>query len=437
MPKIALRFRKTEKLSDFYAQLPMPTPTPQREFATQVVRQLRDAGHQALWAGGCVRDELLGRAPNDFDVATSARPEQVRELFGHKRTLAIGAAFGVISILGGKGREPIEVATFRSDGAYIDGRHPTEVTFTTAEEDAERRDFTINGLFYDPLDKKLIDYVGGEQDLRAGILRAIGDPAARFAEDKLRMLRAVRFATTFGLVIDEATLAAIRAMAAEVEVVSAERIGSELRKMLQHPNRSRGVLLLHETGLMRPLLPALAELPKQEEPTWLALLDCLQAIESDSLPVAFAALLSSMGDLQAVRDQGRRFRFTNKEIERTGWLVEKLAIIADAVSLPWPQLQRLLVHEGAGELLTLATTTWGADHAGVQLSRERLGWPAEKLNPEPLLTGDDLVAHGLRPGKYFGDLLESVRDAQLEEKIGDRQQAFEWVDQWLQDHRVE
>ncbi len=437
MPKIALRFRKTEKLSDFYALLPMPAPTPQREFATQVVQQLRDAGHQALWAGGCVRDELLGRAPNDFDVATSARPEQVRELFGHKRTLAIGAAFGVISILGGKGREPIEVATFRSDGAYIDGRHPTEVTFTTAEEDAERRDFTINGLFYDPLDKKLIDYVGGEQDLRAGILRAIGDPAARFAEDKLRMLRAVRFATTFGLVIDEATLAAIRAMAAEVEVVSAERIGSELRKMLQHPNRSRGVLLLHETGLMRPLLPALAELPKQEEPTWLALLDCLQAIESDSLPVAFAALLSSMGDLQAVRDQGRRFRFTNKEIERTGWLVEKLAIIADAVSLPWPQLQRLLVHEGAGELLTLATTTWGADHAGVQLSRERLGWPAEKLNPEPLLTGDDLVAHGLRPGKYFGDLLESVRDAQLEEKIGDRQQAFEWVDQWLQDHRVE
>ncbi len=442
MHKIALRFRKTVKLSEFYTQLPMPTPTSQRDFATQVVRLLRDAGHQALWAGGCVRDELLGRTPNDFDVATSARPEQVRELFGQKRTLAIGAAFGVISILGGKDSnnnrlEPIEVATFRSDGAYIDGRHPTEVTFTTAEEDAERRDFTINGLFYDPLDEKLIDYVGGEQDLQAGILRAIGDPAARFDEDKLRMLRAVRFATTFDFAIDEATLTAIRAMASEVEVVSAERIGAELRKMLQHDNRSRGVLLLHESGLMRPLLPALADLSKQAEPAWLALLDCLQAIESDSLPVAFAALLSGMGDLQAVRDQGRRFRFTNKEIERTGWLVEKLPVIVDAVSVPWPQLQRVLVHEGAGELLTLAAATWGADHPSVQACQERLGWPAEKLNPDPLVTGDDLVARGLRPGKYFGELLDSVRDAQLEEKISDQQQAFAWVDQWLETNPVE
>ncbi len=414
----------------------MPPPASQREFATQVVRQLRDAGHQALWAGGCVRDELLGRVPNDFDVATSARPEQVRELFGRKRTLAIGAAFGVISILGARDSnnsrlEPIEVATFRSDGAYIDGRHPTEVTFTTAEEDAERRDFTINGLFYDPLDEKLIDYVGGEQDLQAGILRAIGDPMARFAEDKLRMLRAVRFATTFDFAIDEATLVAIRAMAAEVEVVSAERIGAELRKMLQHPNRSRGVLLLHETGLMRPLLPTLADLPKQDKKGWRALLDCLQAIESDSLPVAFAALLAGRGDLQAVRDQGRSFRFTNKEIERTSWLVEKLQVIADASSLPWPRLQRVLVHNGAEELLALATATWGAEHSGVLLSRERLAWPAEKLHPDPLVTGDDLVAHGLRPGKYFGELLDHIRDAQLEEKISSRQQAFEWVDQWL------
>ena len=415
----------------------MPPPTSQRDFATQVVRQLRDAGHQALWAGGCVRDELLGRTPNDFDVATSARPEQVRELFGHKRTLAIGASFGVISILGGKRLDPIEVATFRSDGAYIDGRHPTEVTFTTAEEDAERRDFTINGLFYDPIDEKLIDYVGGEQDLQAGILRAIGNPAARFAEDKLRMLRAVRFATTFDFAIDEATLTAIQSMAAEVEVVSAERIGAELRKMLQHPNRRQGVLLMYETGLMQPLLPALSDLPKQDEPAWLALLDCLQAIESDSLPVAFAALLLGRGDLQAVRDQGRRFRFTNKEIERTAWLVEKLPVIADVGSLPWPQLQRLLVHEGAEELLALATATWGADHAGVLLSRERLAWPAEKMNPEPLVTGDDLVARGLRPGKYFGELLDSVRDAQLEEKISDQQQAFAWVDQWLAKHPTE
>jgi len=412
----------------------MSPPATQRDFATQVVRQLRDAGHQALWAGGCVRDELLGRTPNDFDVATSARPEQVRVLFGHKRTLAIGAAFGVISVLAGKGRQPIEVATFRSDGAYIDGRHPTQVTFTTAEEDAQRRDFTINGLFYDPLNDNLIDYVGGEQDLQAGILRAIGEPAARFAEDKLRMLRAVRFATTFGFALDGATLTAIQSMAVEVEVVSAERIGAELRKVLQHANRSRGVSLLHETELIQPLLPALADLPKQNEPGWLALLNCLQAIESDSLPVAFAAILSGSGDLPSVRDQGRRFRFTNKEIERTSWLVEKLPQVAEAANLPWPRLQRLLVHAGADELLALAKAMLGASHTGVQTCRERLAWPTEKLNPRPLLTGDDLVAHGLRPGKYFGELLDAVRDAQIEERISDQQQAFEWVNQWLKVH---
>ncbi len=415
----------------------MPISTPQRDFATQVVRQLRDAGHQALWAGGCVRDKLLRRTPKDYDVATSARPEQVRELFGHKRTLAIGAAFGVISILGGKGRDPIEVATFRSDGAYIDGRHPTEVTFTTAEEDAQRRDFTINGLFYDPLDENLIDYVGGEQDLQKGVLRAIGDPLARFAEDKLRMLRAVRFATTFGFDIDKATLAAIQTMAAEVEVVSAERIGAELRKVLQHPNRSRGMLLLHETGLMNSLLPWLTEMADLIDLAWLDLLDQLDAIESDSLPVTFAAMFTGSDDLQFVRDQGRRFRFTNKEIDRMAWLVEKLAVIGEAASVAWPRLQRVLVHEGADELLTLATAMLGADHAGVQICRERLTWPTEKLNPQPLLSGDDLVAHGLRPGKYFGELLDNVRDAQLEEKINDRQQAIELVTQWLKDHTIE
>jgi len=415
----------------------MPQPNPQRDFAEQVVRQLRDAGHEALWAGGCVRDELLGRTPNDFDVATSARPEQVRELFGHKRTLAIGAAFGVISVLGSKGRQPIEVATFRSDGAYIDGRRPSEITFTTAEEDAERRDFTINGLFYDPQSEKLIDYVGGEQDLRAGLLRAIGDPAARFAEDKLRMLRAVRFATTFGFAIDETTLAAIQKMAAKVEVVSAERIGAELRKVLQHSERSRGVRLLHETDLLRPLLPRVAELAEREPTAWQELLENLHRLESDSLSAAFATLLQGIGDLEFVREQGRNFRFTNKEIDRAAWLVEKLGTVEDAANLPWPQLQRVLVHAGAGELLELASAMWGADHPGVQACRERLAWPAKKLNPQPLVSGDGLVAHGLRPGKYFGELLDFVRDAQLEEKIGDRQQAFELVDQWLKEHPVE
>ncbi len=415
----------------------MPTTTPQRDFALQVVRQLRDAGHQALWAGGCVRDELLGLTPKDYDVATSAHPEQVRELFGHRRTLAIGAAFGVIAVLGRKGLDPIEVATFRSDGAYIDGRHPTEVTFTTAEEDAQRRDFTINGLFYDPLDETLIDYVDGQQDLQTGILRAIGDPSARFAEDKLRMLRAVRFATTFQFDIEEATLTAIQAMAPEVEVVSAERIGTELRKILQHPERSRGTQLLLETGLLRPLLPSLAEMAEQDEPAWRRLLDELQNLETDSVAVAFAAIFSSTQNPKLVRKTCRCFRFTNKETDRAAWLVENLHTLDQADTLAWPQLQRLLVHDATNDLLALATAIHGPQHPAILTCRDRLALPLEKLNPEPLLTGDDLVAHGLRPGRHFAQLLDRVRDAQLEEKISDRTQALALVDQWLEEHPIE
>jgi tRNA nucleotidyltransferase/poly(A) polymerase len=412
----------------------MPPPHDQREFAQQVVQQLRDAGYEALWAGGCVRDQLLGRAPQDYDVATSARPEQVRALFGHRRTLAIGAAFGVISVLGGKPLDPIEVATFRSDGAYIDGRHPTAVTFTTAAEDAQRRDFTINGLFFDPLEKKIIDYVGGEQDLASKLVRAIGDPAARFAEDKLRMLRAVRFATTFDFAIDPATGDAIRAMAGEVRVVSAERIGSELRKVLQHPQRSRGVQLLQETGLLEPLLPTLAAL---DQGAWQTLLERLQALSGDSLAVAWAALLCQDTGAREVRKLGRSFRFTNKEIDRAAWLVDQVATVDQATRLPWPQLQRTLVHAGIDDLLTLASALWGADHPGLVLCRERLTLPSDQLNPEPLLSGDDLVAHGLKPAKYFGPLLELVRDAQLEAQIENRAQALALVDRWLAAHRQE
>ena len=417
----------------------MPTSNAQREFAEQVVKKLRDTGHEALWAGGCVRDQLLGRTPKDYDVATSARPDQVRELFGHRRTLAIGAAFGVISILGGKKRDAIEVATFRSDGAYLDGRHPTEVTFTTAEEDAQRRDFTINGLFYDPLSEKLIDYVNGEQDLLQGVVRAIGEPSARFAEDKLRMLRAVRFATTFDFVVDQATLTAIRNMAAEVHAVSAERIGAEVRKVLQHPQRRRGVELLRETNLLLPLFPALADWTTQNERGWQSLLGTLDNLETESVSVALAILFSQTGFGQTdrsdrVREYGRRFRFTNKEIDRAAWLVEKIGLIDEAANLPWPRLQPLLVHEGTDDLLALAVAMRGDEHEGVRVCRERLALPAEQLDPKPLITGDDLVGHGLRPRKYFGELLDHIRTAQLEQLISDRQQALRLADEWLRHH---
>src|SRR3954470_14577492 len=216
----------------------MPNIARQREFALDVSRKLREAGFDALWAGGCVRDELLGLTPKDYDVATSATPDQIRDLFGHRRTLAIGASFGVITVLGPRDAGQIEVATFRTDAAYSDGRHPDSVTFTTAEHDAERRDFTINGLFFDPLAEKVVDYVGGQQDLKAHILRAIGNPRLRLSEDKLRMLRAVRFAATFNFSIESDTLLAIQEMAPQINTVSAERVGSEIRRMLVDSNRA-------------------------------------------------------------------------------------------------------------------------------------------------------------------------------------------------------
>ena len=213
----------------------------QHPFALEIVLQLRAAGHIALFAGGCVRDSLLGREAKDYDIATTARPEQVRKLFGHRRTLAVGASFGVIMVLAPQGGGQVEVATFRTEGPYLDGRRPESVAFCTPEEDARRRDFTINGMFFDPVEQRVLDFVSGEQDLNAKIVRAIGNPHERFREDKLRMLRAVRFTATLGFSLDPETADAIRAMASELIVVSSERIAQELKKMLLDPHRRRAI----------------------------------------------------------------------------------------------------------------------------------------------------------------------------------------------------
>jgi poly(A) polymerase len=223
-------------------------PSQARDFALDIVRRLRQAGFQALWAGGCVRDQLLNLPPKDYDVATDATPEQIRSIFGRRRTLAIGQSFGVIVVLGPKSAGQVDVATFRQDAAYSDGRHPDSVTFSSAPEDAERRDFTINGLFYDPLAEQVIDYVGGQQDIERRLIRAIGDPFQRFAEDKLRMLRAVRFATVFGFQIEAATLDAIRQLSRQLVIVSAERIAAELRRILQAAWAAAGIELLDQSG---------------------------------------------------------------------------------------------------------------------------------------------------------------------------------------------
>ena len=351
----------------------------EREFAVGVVRRLREAGHQALWAGGCVRDELLGLVPKDYDVATDATPEQVRRLF--RRTVAVGAAFGVIEVLGPRSLA-VEVATFRSDVSYSDGRHPDRVVFSSPREDAERRDFTINGMFFDPIEDRLIDYVGGQQDLQARVLRAIGEPARRFTEDKLRMLRGVRIATRFGLTIDPATAAATRAMAGQITVVSAERIADELHKLLVDPQRSRGVTLMYDLGLIGPVLPEL--LPMKGLPQGLpsapsgdlwdhvmAVLDRLGG--SASFPLAFAALLHDVGKPRVVARTAERYTFyhhehvgrriaseiclrlklSNEERERVEWLVEKHQYLADAPQMRPAKLKPILIHPGIEELLRL------------------------------------------------------------------------------------
>ena len=409
---------------------------PQREFALEIVEQLRAAGFESLWAGGCVRDQLLGREPKDYDVATNARPEEIQKLFGKRRTLAIGAAFGVIGILR-KNCTPVEVATFRSDGAYLDGRHPSSVVFTTAEHDAQRRDFTINGMFFDPLENRVIDYVGGQADLSAGIIRAIGDPTARFGEDKLRMLRAVRFTTTFNFRIEPTTLAAIQQMAGEVNVVSAERIAAELTRLFTHPRRSHGLRLLQESGLLKQMFPELVDAVSSNSDAWSRILQTLERLASENLSTAFAALFVHLPDSGQVAATGRRFRFSNKEIDLAAWLTKQLPNIAVAEQLPWPQLQRILTHDGAGELMALASAALGSTHVGVVKCQEFLALPPSQLNPPPLLTGDDLVRHGYQPGPHFARLLTAIRDAQLAGQVREEAEALKLAEQLIAELQAE
>lgn len=434
----------------------------EREFALHVVKRLRGAGYEALWAGGCVRDELLGLQPQDYDVATNARPDEIRRLF--RRTVAVGQSFGVIEVLGP--RDPttgqplrVQVATFRCDGTYSDGRHPDAVVFSTAREDALRRDFTINGMFYDPVEGRLIDYVGGQQDLQARILRAIGDPNVRFAEDKLRMLRAVRLATRFGLTIESGTMAAIRAMAPEICVVSAERIAEELRQLLVHPARARGADLLLDLGLAAAILPEVAAmkgLPQgppgsAQGDLWDHVLRVLELLREPSFSLAFAALLHDVGKPRTVGRTPHRYTFynhehvgrdmaariclrlklTNAERERIVWLVSKHQYLCDAPHMRTSKLKTILAHPGIRELLELhradaLASGRSLDHV-TYCERQLESWTATDLNPPPLLTGHDLTRLGLKPGPLFKKLLDAVREAQLEGTVTTPGQAQELV----------
>ena len=412
----------------------------QREFAEQVVRQLADAGYTALWAGGCVRDLLVGREPKDYDVATSARPEQVREVFGKRRTLSVGESFGVIVVLGPKSAGQVEVATFRTDGCYVDGRRPESVVFSSPEEDAQRRDFTINGMFYDPLKKQVMDFVGGEKDLAAGVLRAIGDPHARMEEDKLRMLRAVRFAATFEFTLDEATTDAVRSMADQISVVSAERIAQELRRMLVDQHRAHAIELCRDVDLLVRILPEL-EPVVSDSARWSRLKSSLRLLVEPNFALAFAVLLaaaecgSEAGTAvsKLAEQTGRRLKLSNHEIDDAGWLLKHRRSLGNASTLPLSQLKRVLAQRLAPDLIAMSRVRALAndEHPDDAMFCDDYLRTTDRniLDPLPLISGDDLIKAGFRPGPQFKEVLERIRDAQLDLQIATPAEAMEMAAQ--------
>ncbi|MFM7035131.1 MAG: CCA tRNA nucleotidyltransferase [Planctomycetia bacterium] len=421
-------------------------PAHAREFAADVVRRLQNAGFTAFWAGGCVRDDLLGRTPADYDVATSARPDEVRDVFGRRRTLAVGAAFGVITVLGPPGAGQVEVATFRTDEAYTDGRHPAGVVFSTPEHDACRRDFTINGLFLDPGTGDVHDYVGGRDDLAAGIVRAIGVASMRFGEDHLRMLRAVRFAAAFGFALDGETRAAIEKMRHLVTTVSAERIAAELRAMVSRPGRRRALELLAETGLAQEVLseiaPADGESSDRDDRAawWATSADIIEALDEPELGTALAALFEKSGEAP-LRKAADRLRLSNRDVKLATWLIEGVATLEQSglqqpfqqpSQRPWSQIQPWLAHDDAFRLADLlrarAACAEGSGETAAWVTAQ-LARPPADLDPPPLLTGRDLMEAGIPEGKAIGRILAAIRAKQLDSEITSREAAIEWARQ--------
>ena len=413
-------------------------PHQQREFALGVVRRLRDAGYESLFAGGCVRDALLNRQPDDYDVATSATPEQVVQVF--RRTIPVGANFGVVVVPGRKAAEgQVEVATFRADGDYLDGRRPTEVVFCSAQEDAQRRDFTINGMFFDPVEELVIDYVGGQDDLRAGILRSIGNPVDRFTEDKLRMLRAVRFASTYEFHLDPDTREAICNLHADLVQVSVERIAQELRRMLAHPNRHVAFRFLQDTGLLNVICQG------QLTAACDSAVAALPYFRIPSFESAFAVLAGHLLNRDAsVRKRGmplrsvcRDLRLSNTETNDICWLAESLLQIEAPERLNLHQLKPILADSRHDLLIDLSQALDVGAGTPPKAARWIEGYlevtPPELLDPAPLVFGGDIEALGVSKGPVFAELLNGVRQAQLDEEVNSRDEGLALLRQLARD----
>lgn len=415
-----------------------------RAFSIEIIHALKKEGFQALWAGGCVRDLLLGRKSKDFDVATDATPDQVREVFGHGRTLPIGASFGVITVQGGKRRGQVEVATFRADLGYSDGRRPDQVRFTSAQEDALRRDFTINGMFYDPIEEKVLDFVGGQRDLKNRLVRSIGNAHLRFEEDKLRMLRAVRFSSTFDFVLELQTQRAIRQYAEHIHVVSAERIAAEMRRIMSDPHRMIGLRMLRDLSLLDEILPELGPVVGHAL-RWSQTYRSLEKLAVPDFRVAMALLFRYACHRDVVQGQPHkpiqpaadiclRWKLTNDETKTIQWLLRHEDAIRAADQVAWPKLQRLLVEDNAPLLIATGKAIQeasGGGLAGIDHAEACLSLPEEDLNPDPILTGNDLIQAGMKPGPQFQRVLEAVRDEQLEKRIATKQEALQFAKEHL------
>jgi poly(A) polymerase len=448
-----------------------------RQAATEIVRRLRAEGFQAYLVGGCVRDLLMGHEAADYDVATDATPEQVLELY--PGSVTVGAHFGVVAVPprgpegsvaealepkrpSGDGPQtdgPIEVATFRSDGPYADGRHPSEVRYAkTPQEDVQRRDFTINGLLYDPIEDRVLDYVNGQADIRGRRIRTIGAPLERFEEDHLRMLRAVRFAARFGFTLDPAALEAIRQLAPQIRDTSVERVRDEIVKILTEGSPRRGFELLDDTGLLREILPQIKALQGVAQPpefhpegdVWVHTMKMLDGLRSPSPTLALGVLLHDVGKPPTftVRERIRfdnhvevgakmaeeichLLRLPSRETERVVELVRHHLRFKDFPRMRRSTQLRFLRMEGFDEHLELHRLDCLASHGDLtnyEMARQMLAeTPAEQIKPQPLLRGDDLIARGYKPGPVFKQILQAVEDAQLEGSIQSREEALQFV----------
>jgi putative nucleotidyltransferase with HDIG domain len=428
--------------------------------ADEIIKRLHQNGHEAYLTGGCVRDRLLGRTPKDYDVATAALPGQILEYFPN--SVAVGAKFGVVLVPGNEAK--VEVATFRCDHDYLDGRRPESVSFTrSAKQDVERRDFTINGMLFDPAQGRCLDYVGGRADLEAGLVRAIGKPRERFAEDRLRMLRAIRFAARLGFAIEVETLRAIQDQAAKIEEISAERIRGELNRVLTEGGARRGFELLDDTGLLEVLLPEVAAMKGVPQPprfhpegdVWLHTLLMLSQMDNPSVPLAWGVLLHDVGKPPTLRFAERirfdghvevgvrmaehileRLRFSHDDRDQVVALVANHMRFMNVMDMRGSTLKKFMRIESFDEHLELHRLDCRGSHGSLDnyefVRRKLEETPVEELRPPRLLTGGDLIAAGYSPGPAFKEILNRAEDAQLEGVFESKEAALAFVKERFQ-----